>query len=150
MRDIRKGGRRQLAHTTALRNQDKSRPAVNNYTINFQPGFHLLFWRRLSIFLIFRFVALAPVLPPLQSPLLCSPCSLVMDLSSINLPQTGMICLVRHTFMVSENFLIQPVTCKHSNTEYKVQYCLFIVSHTHRPVACGTIYLLIPIRQSLF
>lgn len=44
------------AQTTALRNQDKRRPAVNNYTINFQPGFHLLISLSLLIFLIFCFL----------------------------------------------------------------------------------------------
>lgn len=47
----------QLAQTTALSNQDKSRAAVNNCSINFQAGFHLLLSLSLSFCLSSSFAS---------------------------------------------------------------------------------------------
>lgn len=71
----------QLAQTTALSNQDKSRAAVNNCSINFQAGFHLLLSLSLfQSFFIFCFAVPSLILfRPLESPLLCSLCICVIE-----------------------------------------------------------------------
>lgn len=87
------GRKSQPARTTALRNQDKSRPAVNNYNVNFQPGFHLL----LSLFHLSHFYSLfSPLVSTAVRPLYF--CNRPLHMAPVTLTRFHMYCISSMVF----------------------------------------------------